>query len=310
MRIRLADREAQPCTVTSFLDQLAARPSLIAFWPFTEEPGRQRLALLGRGAFPLSETNGTVAQTGDAPLGGHAVRFDNGAYFSMPYDSTGDLNISGRDAKLSIFAVVRMRKVARGGTVAGMWYEGLGPGDDSGTRQYALLLDMNLYGGAKRVTPHVSSEGGATHRADGSIMPWCVDYAATAEEYPADRWCSMAMTYDGTTITAFLDGVATPRQVDPVADNRADPYFTDEGPGGGHRGINPFHHGRGIFRYDPAQHAETKPAGGSDFVVGARCVRGKHGAEPLDGDLAGLAVFDDCLTSEQLADLHTAADLA
>ncbi|MEM7807309.1 MAG: hypothetical protein AAF561_04285 [Planctomycetota bacterium] len=289
------------------LDRLLEDPRLVAFWDFNEEAGNQRRARVGRGAFPLNEINGAVATIDDAPLGGRAVTFDNDAYLGLPNAKAGDLDISGPDAAVSMFAVVRMRKVARGGTVAGMWYEGLGPGDDSGTRQYALLLDMNLYGGAKRVTPHVSSEGGATRRADGSLLPWCVDYAATVEEYPADRWCTMGMTYDGTTITAFLDGVAEPRTVDPEADNRADPYFTNEGPSAGHRGINPFHHGRGIFRYDPVKHAETKPAGPSDFVVGARCVRGRHGAEPLDGALAGLAVFDASLTPEEMLALHRAS---
>jgi hypothetical protein len=297
------------------LDPLAAHLAddsrLVVYWTFAETPGQPRVATLGREAFPLQETNGVVHRVADAPLTGYAVRFDNGAYFTLPHEQTGDLNISGRDAKLTIFAVVRMDpdKTRRGGTVAGMWYEGLGRGDDTGTRQYALLLDMNLYGGAKRVTPHVSSEGGATRRRDGSQLPWCVDYAATAEEYPGGTWCTMAMTYDGTTITALLNGIATPRKVDPAADNRDDPYFTEEGPDGGHRGINPFHHGRGIFRYDPNEHADAKPSGPSDFVVGARCVWGKHGSEPLSGALAGLVVFDDCLSTSEIAKLHDAVDL-
>ncbi len=207
---------------------------------------------------------------------------------------------------MSVFALMRIAGDGRGGTVAGVWYEGLGPGDDSGTRQYALLLDMNLYGGAKRVTPHVSSEGGATRRADGSAFPWCVDYAATRERYPVGRWCSVAMTYDGVTLTAFLDGVATPRAADPEADNRDDPYFTAGGPGGGSRGMNPYHHGRGLFRHDPARDAGAKPHGRGDFVVGARCVRGTHGAEPLNGLLAGLAVCGRCLVPAEVASLHAA----
>jgi hypothetical protein len=241
----------------------------------------------------------------DGPLGG-AVRFDQGGYLRIPYEDTGRLNVCGPDAQLSIFAIVRLDDhEKRGGTVAGMWSEGLGQGDDSGVRQYALLLDMPWYGGLKQVTPHVSSEGGATRRADGSMLPWCADYAATAERYPVGRWTSMGMTYDGTWLTAYVDGVATPRPLDPVADKREDPYFTAEGPAGGDRGMNPYYHGRGIFDY--AQHADAKPGGGSPFVVGARQVRGEHGAEPLAGALAGLAVFDACLTAETMAGLHQAA---
>ncbi len=281
----------------------------MAWWDFAEPPGAPRLAKIGRASFPLQEINGSVGRIEDAPAGGFAASFDNGAYLCLPHAKTGALNIHGTDAQLSMFAIVRMNKIGRGGTVGGMWYEGTGPGDDSGTRQYALLLDMNLYGGAKRVTPHVSSEGGATRRKDGSILPWCVDYAATVDEYPANRWCTMAMTYDGITLTAYLDGVAKPRQVDPKEDNRDDRYFTQEGPDGGHRGINPFHHGRGIFRYELQQHAASKPNGPSDFVVGARCVRGRHGAEPLDGHLAGLAVFDRALTPDEIRSLHDACRL-
>jgi hypothetical protein len=285
---------------------LSEMPGLIAYWSFDEPAGEMRRASLGRGEFPLRETAGPVPRVDDAPCGGHAARFDQGGYLTLPHEQTGPLNIRGQQ-HLSMFAVTRFDGRGRGGTVAGMWHEGLGPGDDSGTRQYALLLDMNMYGGAKRVTPHVSSEGGMTRRADGSPLPWCVDYAATTETYPTDRWCTLGCTYDGTWLTAYLDGRATPRTVDPEDDNRADAYFTSEGPGGGHRGINPFYHARGIFAYDPAKHADTKPGGPSDFVVGARCVRGKHGAEPLDGSLAALAVFDVTLTPEQMRQLHDAA---
>ena len=35
---------------------------------------------------------------------------------------------------------------------------------------------------------------------------------------------------------------------------RNDPYFLTEGPDGSDRGMNPYYHGRGIFRFDPKRH--------------------------------------------------------
>lgn len=208
-------------TSTQLLEQL---DGLVAFWDFAEDSGQARRARLGRATFPLDEVAGPVPVVDDAPVGGRAVRFDQGGYLVLPHAQTGELNISGPTACLSVFAVARFDPPTgkRGGTVAGMWYEGLDKGDHTGTRQYALLLDMNLYGGADRVTPHISAEGGGSRRAEGSLLPWCVDYAASQEPLPRDRLCSIAMTYDGDWITAYVDGIATPRAVDPdVALQRA-----------------------------------------------------------------------------------------
>ena len=293
-----------------WLDTLGTLPGLVVAWAFRRTADGSQPAAAGD-PLTLRPTGGPVPAVGDAPLGGTALRFDRGGHLEIPREAMGRLDISGPEAALSIFAVIRMDDYEqRGGTVAGVWCEGLGRGDDSGTRQYALLLDMPWYGGGKQVTPHVSSEGGATRRADGSMLPWCADYAATPQRYPVGRWCSVGMTYDGRWISAYLDGVCEPRSLDAEADGRDDRYFTAEGPGGGGRGMNPYYHGRGVFRHDPAEHAAAKPGGGSPFVVGAREVRGKAGSEPLAGALAGLAVFDRCLGPQAMARLHEAADLA
>ncbi|MGF1632744.1 MAG: hypothetical protein ACFCVE_02745 [Phycisphaerae bacterium] len=282
---------------------------MIGSWRFGEVPGEPRVSEGTPQRHALLEVGGPVPRVEGAPLGGYAVRFDRGSHLQIPYEHTGDLNISGRRAQVSIFAVVRMNTTEkRGGSVAGMWSEGKGKGDDTGTRQYALLLDMPTYGGPKQVTPHVSSEGGASRRADGSMLPWCGDYAATPKRYPMGRWCSLGMTYDGDWLRAYLDGVAEPRTLDPEADHRDDPYFTREGPGDGGRGMNPYFHGRGIFCYDPALHAATKRPP-SPFEVGAREVHGKAGSEPLEGDLAALVVFNRCLSPEDMLSLHVAAGL-
>ncbi len=283
----------------------AIRDGLVGFWDFTEPTGRPRVSKLTPCEHRLIETCGEVPCVYTDSPHGRAVAFNTGGgYLSLPYLQADDLNFEGPDAQFTIFAVVKLdSNDRRGGTVAGMWSEGLGPGDDSGTRQYALLLDMPAYGGLKQVTPHVSSEGGATRRADGSMLPWCADYAASTERYPLDQWCSVACTYDSEWLTAYLDGEASPRALRPDADHRDDRYFTAEGPGGADRGMNPYYHGRGLYRHDPAR----KSGAGSPFVVGARQVRGKDGSEPLNGLMAMLAVYNRSLPRDEMAQLHDAA---
>jgi hypothetical protein len=208
-----------------------------------------------------------------------------------------------------MFAVVRLVNLQQSRTIAGMWSEGKGANDDTGTRQYALLMNMPTYGGPRQLVPHISSEGGVTRRADGSAFPWCADYAATRSEVPEEQWCSLGFTYDGKYIRAYINGVLDARPLDPVKDKRTDRYFTQESPGGGDRGMNPYYHGRGIFRYDPTKHAASKPGGCSDFTVGARYAVGSMLMEATIGRFGGLAVFNRALTDAEMKQLHEAANI-
>jgi hypothetical protein len=124
----------------------------------------------------------------------------------------------------------------------------------------------------------------------GSALPWCADYAATRAEVPEENWVTLGFTYDSRHIRAYINGTLDTRALDPVRDRRTDPYFTKEGPGGKDRGMNPYYHGRGTFRYDPARHAPTKPGGGSDFTVGARYAVGSMLGEATKGRFGALAV--------------------
>lgn len=209
-----------------------------------------------------------------------------------------------------MFAVVRIVNLRQSRTIAGMWSEGKGAHDDTGTRQYALLMNMPAYGGPRQLTPHVSSEGGVTRRADGSAFPWCVDYAATKKEVPEKEWCTLGFTYDGEWIRAYMNGVLDVRSLDPEKDRRTDRYFTKEGPGGRDRGMNPYYHGRGIFCYDEAAQAQAKPRGGSDFTVGARYAVGNMLREATIGRFGALAVFNRALSDAEMKRLHDAAELA
>ena len=300
------------CAAGSPVATVTNMPGLVAFWTFGEEAGQPRCSLGTPDPHPLLEIGGPIARVAGGPFSGYAAELNGKQYFHISYAATGDLNISGPAAQVSLFAVVRISDLKRSRTVAGMWCEGKGKDDDSGTRQYALLMNMPTYGGPNQLTPHISSEGGVTRRADGSAFPWCGDYAATKGAVPTERWCTLGFTYDGRYICAYINGVLDARPFDPVKDQRTDRYYTHEGPGGGSRGINPYYHGRGIFHFDPALHARTKPMGGSDFTVGARYAVGNRLGEgsATVGKFGGLAVFNRALTEAEMMTLHNAAHIA
>jgi hypothetical protein len=279
---------------------------LVAFWTFGEEKG-PRMSRGTKENHPLETVGPEPTPLDTGPYSGRSLHFAGRSYLRIPYARLGGLNISGKDARVSMFAVVRMDELKRGSTIAGIWSEGKGAFDDSGTRQYAMLLNMPMYGGKGQLTPHVSGVGGHSRRADGSALPWCVDYAANVTPLPMGRWVTLAFTYDGRWIRAYYDGKMEARTVDPTRDNRADTYFTKEGPDGAHRGINPYFYDKGIFSYDPVKHAETKPGGGADFTVAARYAVGSMLGEALKGALGGLAVFNRALTDEEVAALHASA---
>jgi hypothetical protein len=252
---------------------------------------------------PLEEVGDPIPRIQEGAFSGYSAQFDGQHYFRIPHSALCGLNISGKGAQVSMLAVVRVRS---GKTIAGIWSEGKGHGDDSGTRQYAMLMDMPTYGCPNKLTPHISSEGGVTYRADGSKFPWCADYAAGKTTLPRDEWMTVGFTYDGQFIRAYFNGVLDAQDSDAERQKRTDPYFTTEGPNGGPRGINPFYHGRGIFVYDAAKHANTKIAP-SDFTVGSRLVMGGKLREALIGDMAGLAVFNRALSDEEMKTLHAVA---
>ena len=281
-------------------------PGLVAFWTFGEEAGKERQSLGTSQAHPLREVGGPIAREPGGPYSGFSAALNGKQYFSIPHADTGDLNISGPEAQVSMFAVVRITNLQQSRTIAGMWSEGKGANDDTGTRQYALLMNMPTYGGPNKLTPHISSEGGVTRRADGSAFPWCADYAATANDVPTDQWCTLGFTYDGKYIRAYINGKLDELILDPVKHRRTDHYFTHEGPSGGNRGMNPYYHGRGIFRLDPEKHAGTK-IGGADFTVGARYAVGSMLGEATIGKFGGLAVFHRAISSEEMQRLHASA---
>ncbi|WP_206293148.1 LamG domain-containing protein [Humisphaera borealis] len=285
-------------------------PGLVAFWTFGEKAGEPRASRGTPNKHELIEVGGPIARADGGPYSGYSAEFNGKQYLKIPYAQTRDLNIAGPKAAVSMFAVVRIIDLKQSRTIAGMWSEGKGRDDDSGTRQYAMLMNMPTYGGNRQLVPHISAEGGVTRRADGSAFPWCADYAATRKEVPEEQWCTLAFTYDGAYIRAYINGVLDARPLDPVKDKRNDRYFTSEGPNGKDRGMNPYFHGRGIFQFDPEKHKTTKPDGGSDFTVAARFAVGSMLKEATRGKFGGLAVFNRALSDEEVLKLHESANVA
>ncbi len=82
-------------------------PGLVAFWTFGEEPGCPRLSTGTTEAHPLQEVGGPIARVPGGPFSGYAAELNGRQYFRIPYAETGDLNISGPDAQVSLFAEMR-----------------------------------------------------------------------------------------------------------------------------------------------------------------------------------------------------------
>ncbi|MCC9608825.1 hypothetical protein LOC68_08325 [Blastopirellula sp. JC732] len=302
----IATNAAEPTGDASVVEKT---PGLVAFWTFGEEPGNPRASVAGDAPHPLAEEGGAVARADGGPYSGYSAQFLGRQYFRILHDQLGKLDIHGKDAQVSMFAVVRLEEMKKGVTIAGIWNEGEGKGDDRGVRQYAMLLNMPTYGGPRQLTPHISAEGGVTRRADGSPFPWCCDYAASISQVPEKEWVTLGFTYDGKYIRAYFNGVLEERELDAKKDKREDRYFTTEGPDGGDRGMNPYYHGRGIFTYDVEKHKEMKPSGPADFTVGARYAVGSIFSETLKGKIGGLAVFDRALSDEEMKKLHDSANI-
>lgn len=289
-------------------DVVMQTPGLVAFWTFGEEAGQKRVSQGTKEAHPLNEIGAPIQRADGGPYSGFSADLNGRQYFSIPYAETGDLNISGPDAQISMFAVVRIVNLKQSRTIAGMWSEGKGANDDTGTRQYAMLMNMPTYGGSRQLVPHISSEGGVTQRADGSKFPWCADYAATRLEVPEEKWCTLSFTYDSKYLRAYINGSLDVRPLDAVKDKRNDPYFTKEGPDGKDRVMNPYYHGRGIFKLDPEKHAKSK-IGGADFTIGARYAVGSMLGEATIGKFGGLAVFNRALSDAEIKSLHESAGI-
>lgn len=154
---------------------------------------------------------------------GRALRCNQGhIYAEIPREAFDGkaLDIHGRNSGT---LVAWAKFTGKRHFVAGIWDEG-GWDKYAGRRQYALFGGLF---GTKGVTAHVSTTGAASYpqsKAPGS--QYARMRALDGADFANGRWVAMAMTWDATRqeVTAFLDGVATPKVLtDPVAQDALKP---------------------------------------------------------------------------------------
>jgi hypothetical protein len=256
------------------LASLKKRDGLIALWDFKEAAGSERSAA-GEGSFPLKEMNGPVTRVAEGPLSGFAALMKDKAYFSLPYEKTGKLNIHGKNQGITVMAWVKWE--GNTGFVGGMWNEYT----DGGKRQYGLFVDLPHYNGSSQVCGHISYSGGPT-----PPLPYSCDYSASKQTLEQGKWHFIAFTYDGKYIKSYLDGEFQQRPPEPIKNTKG-----FEGlPGGLTHSKNPYFFQGGMGN------------NGSDFTVGAVVLSSGMG-NFFNGLIGGLAVFDRVLKSDELKEI-------
>ncbi|EON78096.1 hypothetical protein ADIS_1293 [Lunatimonas lonarensis] len=250
---------------------LSETEGLVAFWDFSEEEGNPRMAK-GVGDFPLREINGPIPRVVGGPVSGYAAYLSDSAYFAIPNEHTGRLNIHGKNQGVTVMAWVNWE----GGTgfVGGMWNEHT----DGGRRQYGLFVHLPHYNGGDQVCGHISFTGKPT-----PPFPYSSDYSASRQTLSKGSWHFIAFTYDGTHIRSYLDGEFEERQPELIRNTKGfeglpdglvqskNPYFFPDGMGDN----------------------------GSDFTVGA-VVLSRGMGNFFKGQLGGLAVYDRALSSHEI----------
>lgn len=255
--------------------KLKATPGLVAFWDFSEKPGKPKKAV-GMGDFPLKEQNGPVERLKEGPLSGYSIKLDGTKFLSLSNAATGALNIFGENQGVTVIAWVKWTG-EQTGFAGGMWNEY----QDGGKRQYGLFVSLPYYNGRDQVCGHISRTGKPT-----PPFPYSIDYSASKQLIPKNEWCCVAFTYDGKEIKSYLNGIFEAR--DPEHINNTDGF---EGyPNGLTQSKNPYH-----FPYGMGNN-------GSDFTVGAVLLK-KGMGNFFKGQIGGLAVYNRALISEEMEGL-------
>nr|WP_051291054.1 glycoside hydrolase family 2 [Pedobacter glucosidilyticus] len=262
-------------TSQSLKEKVASMKGLVALWDFKEDQNQAREAI-GASNFPLKEFNGSIPRINEGPLSGFSSKFDGKTYLSLPHSETGELNIHGKDAKVTVIAWVKWTGEQQG-FVGGMWNEY----QDGGKRQYGLFVSLPYYNGANKVCGHISDTGKPT-----PPFPYSVDYSASKQEVPANEWKSVAFTYDGNYMKSFMNGVFEPTEPELINNTKGFKGYPD----GLIQSKNPYYFPNGMGNL------------GSDFTVGAVQLKSGMGNN-FKGQIAGLAVFNRVLTDEELASL-------
>lgn len=240
-----------------------AMPGLIALWEFQEPSGSPRMAMGPHGC-ALQEGAGPVARVSPregAPFGQYSADLNAGQFFRIPREECAALDLCGSDCQVSVVAWIQRhrKREVQCEVIAGMWDE------TRNQRQYGLFLDLRIHQAGDNVSGHVSATGGPT-----PDYPWAMDAAIGAGYLTYYDWHCVGFSYDGSLVTAWLDGRLESRV-----------------------GFNPFAYPHGIHKAG---------ANGADFTVGA-VSRGGEMGNWFVGRIGGLAVFDRALFPQEHAAL-------
>jgi hypothetical protein len=262
---------------TNSMQQLLTTKGLVALWDFKEEEGQPRRAL-GATDCLLTEQNGTLPRISEGPLSGYSTLFGNKAFLSLPNAELGKLNIYGKNKGVTVMAWVKWTG-EQTGFVGGVWNEY----QEGGKRQYGLFVSLPYYNGRNQVCGHISLTGKPT-----PPFPYSIDYSASAQTVPANEWCCVAFTYDGTHVRSYLNGVFEARELELIEHTKGFAGYPD----GLTHSKNPYYFPEGIG------------SNGSDFTVGAVLLKAGMG-NFFKGQIGGLAVYDRALSDTELKELST-----
>jgi hypothetical protein len=254
------------------IDLIKKTKGLVALWDFKEPEGQNRKAV-GKGDFPLKETNGSIQRTNEGPLSGYSAVFGSGSFLSMPNTQTGALNIYGPKHGVTVVAWLKWTG-EQTGFVGGMWNEY----QDGGKRQYGLFVSLPYYNGKNQVCGHVSHTGKPT-----PPFPFSIDYSASKQQVPANEWVCVAFTYDGKNIKSYFNGVFEEREPELINNTK---------------GFEGYPNGL-IQSKNPYQFTEEMGNNGSDFTVGAVLLK-KGMGNFFVGQIGGLAIFERALNNKEL----------
>lgn len=256
----------QACNITGE----TAGDALVGHWDFTRVSPSVLKSL--KGGHELSACPGKNAAD---MLKSGCLYLDGKSYLYIPYKDTGTLNVHNN--KVSVLAWVKKDSGSKIGFVAGMWNEY----EDGGKRQYGLFVSLPAYNGADQVCGHISKNGGPT-----PPFKYSIDYSASAQKVPFDRWTFIAFTYDGKYIRSYVNGEFKARAPELINYTKCTKY-----PNGLVHSKNPYYFPDGIGD------------NGSDFTVGA--VRLKKGmGNFFKGSISEIRVYDCALTDDQIRDLY------
>lgn len=182
------DANLYPMTLRRYNDDLKYNEST---WPYSATP-------------IFSENDGPFGKSLKVNKGYLFTKVDRLDFFNKPLG-----NISGHDP-FTLMAWVKFYGTNRH-SIAGIWDEGA---DDNGNKRYNGQRQYSLFTISRfpnKVWGHVSATGAASFpQSTKGGSQYARIRAINGTEYVTERWYMVALTYDGTKATCYLDGVATP----------------------------------------------------------------------------------------------------